>query len=351
MRFSARPFRLALFASICLGLCFSLTAPLQAEETPVSILAARIGGHIHPSICRTKDGTLVVVFKGGPGLVCSRSTDGGATWTTPEAIETSAKRPSVIREVKKFEVYPGTVDTLPDDRVLLTWNYIADDKANDGYYERALLYSLSSDQGRTWSEQQLIGPIEDKHLGAVRHNVLPWGKQWLLPLRTGQPRVFDPQTGKLTNFPDIGPDGKQHEFQQISRTSQGTLLAMGPVLLHSADEGKTWNQVENFPAIPNTRDNAEGRFLTTLSDGRVLVTWGIGSDNKGLRYNLSSDDGKTWNPDRTVILLPETNVTARYYSARTIELDGQHVGTVYMNREGVHFLKVRLDQLSPPSKS
>ncbi|MCA9023419.1 MAG: exo-alpha-sialidase, partial [Planctomycetaceae bacterium] len=153
-----------------------LVLPARAEEKPVSILARKIGGHIHPSICRAGDGTLIVVFKGENVLLCSRSGDQGASWSTPEPISTSAKRPAVIREVQKFEVYPGTVDALPDGRILVTWNYIADDKAKDGYYERALLYSLSDDQGRTWSEQRLIGPVDGKHLGAVRHNVLPWSE-------------------------------------------------------------------------------------------------------------------------------------------------------------------------------
>ena len=87
--------------------------------------------------------------------------------------------------------------TMPDGRVLVTWNYIADDKANDGYYERALLYTISRDSGVSWSEQKLIGPLADsKHLGAVRHNVLPWSKdRWLLPLRVGPPRIYDPRTG------------------------------------------------------------------------------------------------------------------------------------------------------------
>lgn len=321
---------------------------LRAEEQPVSIVAARISGHIHPSICRTKEGTLVVVYKGANVLMRARSADGGATWKTPVAIATSAKRPMSIREVTKFEVYPGTADILPDDSILVTWNYIADDKAADGYYERALLYTLSHDQGRTWSEQRLIGPVDGKQLGAVRHNVLPWTPdQWLLPLRVGPPRLFNPRTNALTEFPLIGPDRKQHEFQQIVRTAKGTLLAMGgPVLLRSVDEGRTWTSVEHFPASGDVRDNAEGRFLTTLRDGRVLVTWGVGNDNKGLRYNFSADDGQTWNNDGTVTLLPETDVTARYYSARTIQLDDQHVGTVYMNRQGVHFLKVRLEDVA-----
>jgi len=325
---------------------FAFTAD-EPVDNPVSILAARISGHIHPSICRTDDGTLVVVYKGENVLMCSRSTDDGGSWSAPEAIATSAIRPEVIREPKRFEVYPGTADVLPDGRILVTWNYIADDKANDGYYERALLYTLSSDNGRTWTEQALIGPVDGHHLGAVRHNVLQWTEgRWLLPLRVGPPRLFDPATGELTVFPLIGPDGEQHEFQQIVRTARGTLLAMGPVLLHSRDGGSSWTAVDGFPAAPDARDNAEGRYLTTLADGRVLVTWGIGHDNHGLRYHLSSDDGRTWNPERTVILLPELPIAARYYSARTIQLDERHVGTVFMNGDGVHFLRVRLERLT-----
>jgi hypothetical protein len=335
--------RLLAICGLALLCCFGNTTGTLAEERPVAILAARIGGHIHPSICQTRDGTLVVVYKGANVLMRSRSTDGGGTWELPEPIATTAKRPDVIREVQKFEVYPGTADVLPDDRVLVTWNYIADDKATDGYYERALLYTLSADGGRTWSEQGLIGPVDGKHLGAVRHNVLPMSNdRWLLPLRVGPPRVFDPASGELTVYLLVGPDGKQHSFQQIVRTAAGTLLAMGTVFLRSTDEGRTWTPIANFPAVPDG-DSAEGRYLTTLSDGRVLVTWGVGNDNKGLRYNFSADDGQTWNGDRTLTLLPETPVAARFYSARTIQVDGEHVGTVFMNREGVHFLKVRLD--------
>lgn len=331
-------------AGLSLLVALVFVAGLHAEDKPVSILAAKISGHIHPSICQTKNGTLVVVYKGDNVLMCSRSTDQGDSWSKPEAITTSAKRPDVIREVKKFEVYPGTADVLPDDRIVVTWNYIADDKAKDGYYERALLYTISNDQGQSWSEQKLIGPIDGKHLGAVRHNVLSWTEsRWLLPLRTGPPRLFNPATGKLAVFPLVESDEKQHEFQQISRTAKGTLLAMGPVLLRSKDEGKTWTLINNFPAAATSRDNLEGRYLTTLKDDRVLVTWGIGSKNKGLRYSLSPDDGQTW--DRTVILLPDTDITARYYSARTLQLDEQHIGTVFMNRKGVHFLRVNLNRL------
>lgn len=335
--------RVIVAASVCLA-ALTAISPLMAEDRPV-LVGTSSSGHVHPSICRTKDGTLIVVFKGANVLMCSRSADGGQTWSKPEPIATTAKRPDVIREVKTFEVYPGTADVLPDDRVLVTWNYIADDKAKDGYYERALLYTISTDHGRTWSDQGLIGPVDGKHLGAVRHNVLPWTEgRWLLPLRVGPPRLFDPQTSELTVFPLTGPGNKQDSFQQIVRTAKGTLLAMGAVMLRSTDEGRSWKTVEGFRAVPDI-DTAEGRYLTVLTDGRVLVTFGVGTANKGLSYNFSADDGLTWNNDHTTVLLPDRNIAARYYSARTVQLDDQHVGTVFLS-SGVHFLKVRLDQIA-----
>lgn len=326
------------------------TATARADEKPIVVASSpKAGGHIHPSICQAKDGTLVVVFKGPQVLLCSRSTDGGATWEEPKEIPTTAKRPESIRPVKIFEVYPGTADTMPDGSIVVTWNYIADDKAKDGYYERALLYTISKDQGRTWSEQGLVGPVNKRHLNAVRHNVLPWvDGQWLLPIRAHVPRTFDPKTGKTEEF-HIIKGSKTPAFQQITRTAKGSLLALGQVFLRSTDDGKTWNEVKNFPAPAEPIDNAEGRYLTALKDGKVLVTWGPNvKGNKGLRFNMSSDDGQTWTDEKsTVTLLPETAIPARYYSARTIQIDDRHVGTVFLTGSVVNFLKTPISKLTP----
>ena len=336
--------------SILAALCGLALLPggraTAVEDRPVVVAASpRAGGHVHPPVCRTADGTLVVVYKGPNVLMRTRSADGGKTWEAPEPIPTTGDRPASIREVAKFEIYPGTADALPDGRVLVTWNYIADDKAKDGYYERALVYTLSADGGKTWSAQRVIGPVDGKHLGAVRHNVLPLADgRWLLPLRAGPPKVYDPKAGTLAAFPLAGPDGKAHAFQQVCRTAKGTLLAMGPVFLRSTDDGKTWAEVKGFPAAPDG-DNAEGRYLTPLADGRVLVTWGVGTANKGLRFNASADDGKTWTA-APVTLLPDTPVAARFYSARTVQLDDRHAGTVYLSGSTVYFLKVELDRVA-----
>ena len=141
------PFLYGLLRSLASALTFlAVTPTVTAQDTPVTVAASpKSGGHVHPSICRAKDGTLVVVYKGPQVLMRARSTDGGKTWEKRRGNRrTSAKRPDVIREVKIFEVYPGTADTLPDGRIVVTWNYIADDKAKDRYYERALLYSSAA---------------------------------------------------------------------------------------------------------------------------------------------------------------------------------------------------------------
>jgi len=44
-------------------------------------------------------------------------------------------------------------------------------------------------------------------------------------------------------------------------------------------------------------------------------------------------------------LLPEANVAARYYSARTIQID-KHIGTVYLSGSTEYFLKVSVDRLT-----
>ncbi len=48
-------------------------------------IADVIGGHIHPAVCITKNGRLLVVYNkeggGGKELLLSRSNDGGVTWS------------------------------------------------------------------------------------------------------------------------------------------------------------------------------------------------------------------------------------------------------------------------------
>ena len=82
-----------------------------------------------------------------------------------------------------------------------------------------------------------------------------------------------------------------------------------------------------------------------MGDGRIRVTFGVGTAKKGLSYNFSADDCLNRNNDHTIGLLPETHIAARYYSARTVQLDDQHLGTEFLSG-GVSFLKVNVGRVA-----
>ncbi len=97
---------------------------------------------------------------------------------------------------------------------------------------------------------------------------------------------------------------------------------------------------------PGRRSSLATAFLaiqgiTPLDDGRVVLTWGVGTDNKGIRYNVSTDDGQTWGVTRHV--LKQNDVTARYGSPRTVQLGKNKIGTVYFNRFGLYLIRVTLN--------
>ena len=78
-------------------------------------------------------------------LLCATSHDDGASWSEAQPIQATLGRPPSIRDTGSFEVYPGTLQTLPDDRVLVTWQYIATgDREN--YSEGALCFAISEVQ-------------------------------------------------------------------------------------------------------------------------------------------------------------------------------------------------------------
>lgn len=82
-------FRLASTVGLCWLAIAGHGRKLKADDRPVVIVDAPVSGHIHPSICRTMDGTLIVVFKGTIVLMWARSTDGGQSWEWPVPIANS----------------------------------------------------------------------------------------------------------------------------------------------------------------------------------------------------------------------------------------------------------------------
>ena len=206
------------------------TASSSGPAVPIAV--PHSGGHVHPSVCVTANGTLVIVYatdlddsRGKDALLSVTSADGGVSWSAPAVIEATRQRPSTVRDTGSFEVYPGTLTTLPDDRVLVTWQYIA---SGDTEYRGggALCFALSETQGRSWGGMQtIVDPAnppdvsinEPRHLGAMRHGMLAMEDgRWLLPLRDPKPepgspwgpRLYDPKTKAMEDFLSLWPGGR-----------------------------------------------------------------------------------------------------------------------------------------------
>ncbi len=85
----------------------------------------------------------------------ARSTDGGATWSTPVRVNDD---PAGNGAWQWF----GTMSVAPDGRIDTIWN---DTRANPGSFISQLTYSYSTDGGLTWSPNQHVSPTFDPHLG------------------------------------------------------------------------------------------------------------------------------------------------------------------------------------------
>ncbi|HEX5870824.1 MAG TPA: sialidase family protein, partial [Longimicrobium sp.] len=86
--------------------------------------------------------------------------------------------------------------------------------------------------------------------------------------------------------------------------------------------GRTWS------ALRKTRVWGIPPHLLTLSDGRVLLSRGYRRDRRGVRYSLSYDGGRTWDPGIEGVLEGGAdNVDCGYPS--TVELDDGSLWTVY----------------------
>src|SRR5438105_8847754 len=115
-----------------------VAAPLFAENTelpPPVRIDSDVSGHIHPALCITKKGTLVAVYcksEFKPYLI-TRSTDAGKTWS----------KPTPFPHTVATQVYPGSLTTLADGRLVHAWNVWFD--VAEKVRSRHVAYSISSD--------------------------------------------------------------------------------------------------------------------------------------------------------------------------------------------------------------
>lgn len=304
----------------------------ENQIEPVRI-AVPVNGHIHPAICISHSGTIVVTYGrvNHVDLRITRSSDGGITWSEPIPF---------VHTVKKT-YYPGSLTTLSDGRLLHCWNRW--DTPVTQKEPRSVLYSLSDDDGVSWSVP-LPFPRDPEIKTVIRHPVTELkSKQWLVSL-WDRTFVFDPATSKASPF----GDGRVHGLVPIVQTPRGTFVSGAGI--RSTDDGKTWQTIKGFPDIKSQGWRHE---MLCLKNGWLLASeiLGPGFGGERIRYRLSYDDGQTWegvfeyyNPGRPI------NGRA---CPRTVQLDQKTIGVVFYDIDkdqkggpGLFFLRIPIADLA-----
>ena len=217
----------------------------------------------------------------------SFSEDGGKTFGAPCAMFDHAERTGKLTDYAK-------AIALPDGRILaIGYAYLRDDPEkpignaeNGGVLDDFLFWSISEDEGRTFSEMKKIPCAWGPHAEASGPAVLLKDGSWITP---------------ITGFPDW--DGNMH----------GKLCGRA---LRSFDEGKSWSdEVICMDFGDDSSITCYEQRMCQLASG-TIVNIGWNEDLKtGARlmnhFTYSTDNGKTFSkPQSTYVLGQASSVCA-----------------------------------------
>ncbi len=290
----------------------------QNADLPAPVrIETGVSGHIHPALCITKKGTLVAVFcksEYKPYLI-TRSTDGGKTWS----------KPALFPPTEKTQVYPGSLTALADGRIVHAWNvwFSPAEKVRS----RHVAYSISSDDGVTWSEPKNLNKNKDPKVESViRHPFVELSaNEWLCPLMD-RTVLYNPEKGEESPF----GDGRSHGLVPTVRTAKGTLVSGKG--LRSTDGGKTWETVKPFPDVSSQGWRQQ---MIALKNGWLLASQIVGPGVGGEKINfiVSRDDGKSWDMDHPVEFYNPGRPIGGRACPRTVEIDDKTLGTIFYDTD------------------
>ena len=303
--------------SCSIGILLIASIPLtgRAADKPVRI-AGDVSGHIHPAVCVTQKGTIIAIWSKQDyfNLRMSRSTDGGKTWSEP----------APVPPTEKLSFYPGSLTVLKDGRIVHAWNlWYKDADAKDK--SRFVQFSISADDGKTWSEAKSL-PKNPAAFSVIRHPFVELSaNEWLFSL-SDRTLVYDPKTEKTETF----GDGQKHGLVPIVKTPKGTFVSGSGQ--RSTDSGKTWKKIATFPRI-----SADGwRYdMTCLSNGWLLASevLGPGVGGEKWRFVISRDDGLTWDFANPYEFYSPGRPIGGRACPRTVQIDKDTIGTLFYDTD------------------
>jgi Neuraminidase (sialidase) len=289
------------------------------------------------------DEALVVLRGGAPHIGVGgrldlvRSEDAGATWSEP----------SVIVDSDKDDRNPA-FGRASDGTLVMAYHWQAgyddDGKWSPGPYKQDTKFTLSHDNGVTWEEPEFLN-IE------LQRGNSPFGKIFkdddgvlYMPIygaKNPEPGVrisFDTTYTFLVTSKDNGKSWSDiievakglNEADYLILPNKEWLCAarsqkrdeQAIYLCRSADQGKTWSE-----PIRITEAKEHPPDLTMLSDGTLLLIFGVRHEPFSIQGMVSRDLGHTWLNTRLLLAdnLPGTDIG--YPS--TVRLSNGRIITVY----------------------
>ena len=266
-----------------------------------------------PVIINPQAEEILAVLRGGAGHVgitgrldAVRSLDAGKTWETP----------TVIVDTEADDRNPA-VGQAPDGTVVLA--YHAQSSYNeDGSWSRDLRrvqmrITRSHDSGATWEASQPLNytPME-KHSAYGRICTLTDGAM-LMPIYGSTIQEADRtddcayilrsrDNGQTWGEPTLIAAG-YNETGLISLPNGDLVVAMRSsdqrallAVSRSADGGETWTE-----PTPVTHDREHPADLTLLSNGWIILFFGVRHEPFGVQALVSKDNGQTWEERRLIV--------------------------------------------------